>query len=263
MEILVCVKKVPDTADVEVVLRPDGAGIKEDDLASGINEWDNYAVEEAIRIKEAHGATVTVATIGSSDSEDVLRRCLAMGADNAIMIDGAAFADADPYVIARGLRGAVLKGSYDLILAGAQAGDDGFAMVGPVLAGYLGWPHATLVTSVAVEGKRISVTRELEGGLEEALKIELPAVLTIQTGINEPRYVSIMGIRKVRAKEIPVLDPAAIGLSPGEIGAGANLVRRVGLAVPPAGKEAEMIKGTPAEIARKILDLVKERGGVA
>jgi electron transfer flavoprotein beta subunit len=95
------------------------------------------------------------------------------------------------------------------------------------------------------------------------LKIGLPAVLTIQTGINEPRYVSIMGIRKVRAKEIPVLDPAAVGLAPGEIGENANLVRRTGLAVPPAGKEAEMIKGTPAEIARKILEIVKERGGVA
>jgi len=263
MEILVCVKKVPDTADAEVVLKADGTGIKEEDLASGINEWDNYAVEEAIRIKEAHGGTVTVATIGSADSEDVLRRCLAMGADNAIMIDDAAFKGADPYGIARGLRGAVSKGSYDLVLAGAQAGDDGYAMVGPVLAGYLGWPHATLVTSVFLEGRTIKVTRELEGGLEEMLKMELPAVLTIQTGINEPRYVSIMGIRKVRAKEIPVLDPAALGLSPGETGANANLIKRSGLAVPPAGKEAEMLKGTPAEIARKILDIVKERGGVA
>jgi electron transfer flavoprotein beta subunit len=259
MEILVCVKKVPDTADAEVVLKPDGTGIREDDLASGINEWDNYAVEEAIRIKEAHGGTVTVATIGSGDGEDVLRRCLAMGADSAVMIDDAPFAGADPYGIARGLRGLVEKGSYDLVLAGTQAGDNGFAMTGPVLAGLLGWPHATLVTSVVLEGKHVKVTRELE----EMLKIELPAVLTIQTGINEPRYVSIMGIRKVRAKEIPVLEPAAIGLDAGEIGANANLLRRVGLSVPPAGKAAEMLTGTPAEIARKILEIVKERGGVA
>jgi electron transfer flavoprotein beta subunit len=263
MEILVCVKKVPDTADAEVILKPDGTGIKEDDLASGINEWDNYAVEEAIRIKEAHGGTVTVVTIGAADSEDVLRRCLAMGADNAILIDDASFKDADPYGIARGLRAAVGKGSYDLVLAGAQAGDDGFAMTGPALAGCLGWPHATLVTSVALEGKKAQVTRELEGGLEEMLRIELPAVLTIQTGINEPRYVSIMGIRKVRAKEIPVLDTAALGLAPGEIAANANLIRRAGLSVPPAGKEAEMIKGAPTEIARRILEIVKERGGVA
>ena len=260
MDILVCVKKVPDTADAEVVLKRDGPGIEEDDLASGINEWDNYAVEEAIRIKEAHGGTVTVVTIGSAENEDVLRRCLAMGADDAILVDDAAFGDADPYGIARGLAAVVARGSYDLVLAGAQAGDDGFAMVGPILAGHLGWPHATLVTSVVVEGTAVRVTRELEGGLEEMLKVELPAVLTIQTGINEPRYVSIMGIRKVRSKEIPVLDLAALGLAPDSVGAGANRLVRVGLAVPPAGRAAEMIVGTPAEIARRILDVLKERG---
>ncbi|MDD4858423.1 MAG: electron transfer flavoprotein subunit beta/FixA family protein [Candidatus Krumholzibacteria bacterium] len=262
MEILVCVKKVPDTADAEVILRPDGKGIKEDDLAFGINEWDNYAVEEAIRIKEAHGGRVTVVTIGVSDSEDVLRRCLAMGADDAIMIDGGPFAGSDPYGIARGLRGIAAARAYDLVLAGAQAGDDGFGMVGPVLAGYLGWSHATLVTSVSVEDGKVAVTRELEGGLEERLRLALPAVLTVQTGINEPRYVSIMGIRKVRSKEIPVLDLAKVGLAAGSVGENANVLRRIALSVPPAGKEAEMIKGTPAEIARKILDIVRERGGV-
>jgi electron transfer flavoprotein beta subunit len=117
----------------------------------------------------------------------------------------------DPYGIARGLRGVVKKNAYDLVFAGTQAGDDGYAMVGPVLAGYLGWPHATLVTSIALEEKKIAVTRELEGGLEEMLTLELPAVLTIQTGINEPRYVSIMGIRKVRSKEIPVLGLGDLG----------------------------------------------------
>ncbi|HVO76360.1 MAG TPA: electron transfer flavoprotein subunit beta/FixA family protein [Candidatus Bathyarchaeia archaeon] len=263
MEILVCVKKVPDTADADVVLRSDGRGIREEDLASGINEWDNYAVEEAIRIKESHGGRVTVVTIGSSDSEDVLRRCLAMGADEAVMLDGAPFKGSDPYGIAKGLRGVVAKGSYDLVLAGVQAGDDGYGMVAPLLARYLGWPHATLVTSISLEGKKVAVTRELEGGLEERLALALPAVLSIQTGINEPRYVSIMGIRKVRAKEIPVLDLASIGLAAGEVGENANLLREIGLAVPPAGKEAEMIRGTPAEVAQKILDIIRERGGVA
>jgi electron transfer flavoprotein beta subunit len=262
MEILVCVKKVPDTADAEVVLKPDGRGIKEEDLAFGINEWDNYAVEEALRLREAHGGAVTVVTIGGSDSEDVLRRCLAMGADEAAMIDGLPFAGSDPYGIARGLRGFAAKKAYDLILTGVQAGDDGYAMVGPVLAGYLGCSHATLVTSVALEDGKVAVTRELEGGLEEMLALELPAVLTIQTGINEPRYVSIMGIRKVRSKEIPVLGLADLGLAPGEVGEHANLLVSLGLCQPPAGKAAEMIKGTPAEVAEKILDILKERGGV-
>lgn len=262
MEILVCVKKVPDTADAEVVLKPGGSGIKEEDLASGINEWDNYAVEEAIRLKEAHGGTVTVATVGTEESEDVLRRCLAMGADEAVMVDGAGYEGADPYAIAQALKAVVGRGSYDLVLTGAMAGDDGYAMVGGLLAGHLGWPHATLVTSVEVDGGSVRVTRELEGGVEEMLKLQLPAVCTIQTGINEPRYVSIMGIRKVRSKEIPVLQPADLGLGAGEAGSAANRILGAGLAVPPKGKEAEMLKGTPAEVARRILEILREKGGV-
>ncbi len=263
MEILVCVKRVPDTADAEVALRSDGKGIREEDLAFGINEWDNYAVEEAIRLKEAHGGSVTVATIGPAESEDVLRRCLAMGADEAVMVDDASFRGSDPYGVARGLAGVAKRKGCDLVLTGAQAGDDGYAMTGPVLAAYLGWPHATLVTSIAVEGKRVAVTRELEGGLEELLAVELPAVLTIQTGINEPRYVSIMGIRKVRSKEVPRLGPEAIGIDPDSVGERANLLRSLGLSVPPPGREAVMLKGTPAEVAQRILDIIKERGGVA
>jgi electron transfer flavoprotein beta subunit len=262
VEILVCVKKVPDTADADVRLRPDGSGIREEDLAFGINEWDNYAVEEAIRIKEQHGGKVTVVTIGPADSEDILRRCLAMGADEAILVDEAPFRGADPYGIARGLRAVAAKGGYDLVFAGTQAGDDGYAMVGPVLAGYLGWPHATLVTSVALQGRGVAVTRELEGGLEEMLELELPAVLTIQTGINEPRYVSIMGIRKVRAKEIPIYGLSELGLGAGEVGVNANLLKTLLLSAPPAGKQAEMLKGTPVEIATRILELLKEKGGV-
>jgi electron transfer flavoprotein beta subunit len=178
------------------------------------------------------------------------------------MIDGAPFAGSDPYGIARGLRGIVKKNGYDLVFAGTQAGDDGYAMVGPLLAGYLGWPHATLVTSIACEEKAVAVTRELEGGLEEMLRLELPAVLTIQTGINEPRYVSIMGIRKVRSKEIPVVGLGDLGLAPGEVGENANVLQSLGLSQPPAGAAAEMIKGTPAEVAQKILEILKEKGGV-
>lgn len=263
MQTLVCVKRVPDTADAEVALRPDGAGIRDEDLAFGINEWDNYAVEEAIRLKEKHGGSVTVAAIGGAACEDVLRRCLAMGADEAVMIDDTPFRGSDPYGIARGLEALARRSTYDLVLTGALAGDDGYGMTGPVLAGRLGWPHATLVTSIEIERARAAVSRELEGGLEELLAIELPAVLTIQTGINEPRYVSIMGIRKVRSKEIPVLSAADLGVGAGEVGRDANLLRSQGLSIPPAGKEAVMLKGAPAEVAQKILELFKERGGVA
>ncbi len=254
METLVCVKRVPDTADAEIVVQPDGKGIHEEDLAFSIGEWDNYAVEEAIRLREVHGGTVTVVTVGPEESEEVLRRCLAMGADDAIRIDTAALGRPDPFAVARALEEVARKKSYDLVLTGALSGDDGYGIVGPVLAGRLGLPHATLVTAVEVEGKKVVVTRELEGGLEEILAIELPAVLTIQTGINEPRYVSIMGIRKVRAKQIPVLAPA---------GDASSLLRPARLSVPPAGKEAVFLTGAPEDVAKKILDLVKERAGTA
>jgi len=257
MDILVCVKKVPDTADAEIVLRSDGMGIEEEDLAFGINEWDNYAVEEAIRLKEEHGGKVTIVTVGGDDDEDVLRRCLAMGADEAFRIDSSQFVESDPYQIARGLAAFVKNKEFDLVLTGSMAGDDSFTMVGPLLAGFAGWPHATLVTSIKGKGGSLEVTRELEGGLEEVLEIDLPAVLTIQTGINEPRYVSIMGIRKVRSKEIPVLGLGDLGLSAEEVGESAVVLKLEKFLRPPEGKEAEIIAGSPADIAEKILELVK------
>jgi len=257
MNVLVCVKKVPDTADAEVTLKEDGLGIETEDLAFGINEWDNYAVEEAIRMKETAGGNVAVVTIGTEDDEDILRRCLAMGADEAVRIDSSNFVTSDPYQIARGLSEFARERNFDIIMTGAMADDDAFSMVGPLLAGYLDLPHATLVTSVKVDGGVVEVTRELEGGLEEILRIKLPAVLTIQTGINEPRYVSIMGIRKVRSKEIPVLSPSDLGIQDGMIGESVVTLKLERLTRPPEGKEAEMIEGSPAEIAERILEIVK------
>lgn len=263
MEILACVKRVPDTADADLALKSDGRGIEEEDLAFGINEWDNYAVEEAIRIKESHGGKVTVLTVGSAGDEDILRRCMAMGADGAVRIDSSGLEGSDPYGIARIIHGYLKSASFDLVLTGTLAGDDGYGIVGPALAGLLGWPHVTLVTSISFEGRGVTVTRELEGGLEEVLKTKLPAVLSIQTGINEPRYVSIMGIRKVRSKEVPVMGFRDLDFEPGDVGENGNLLRLVGISQPPAGKEAEILEGSPAELAERILELVKERGGVA
>ncbi|OQX85603.1 MAG: hypothetical protein B6D63_01915 [Candidatus Latescibacteria bacterium 4484_7] len=257
MDILVCIKKVPDTADAEVILRSDGKGIEEEDLAFGINEWDNYAVEEAIRLKEKEGGKVAVVTIGTGDDEDILRRCLAMGADDAYRIDSSPFYMDDPYSVAKGLSAFAKKHSFDLIMTGVMAGDMSYAMTGPLTAGMLGIPHTTLVTSIDVKDGNISVTRELEGGLEESVRLELPALLTIQTGINEPRYVSIMGIRKVRSKEIPVLRAEELGLSAEEIGEQGAVLELESLERPPEGKEAEMISGSPDEIAEKILEIVK------
>jgi electron transfer flavoprotein beta subunit len=204
MEILVCVKRVPDTAENEIEVNRDGSDIERDDLVYSVNEWDNYAVEEAIRIRDKVGGSVTVATVGDEDAEEVLRREMAMGADNGILLSDAAFAGADGRGIAAILKTAVEKGKYDLVLTGALA-DDGAGQVGGMLAALLDWPYASVVNSIEIlDDSKIKVGREIEGGNHEINEIDLPCVLSIQTGINEPRYVGIRGIRKVASVEIPV-----------------------------------------------------------
>ena len=189
MEILVCVKRVPDTAENEIEVNGDGTDIERDDLVYSVNEWDNYAVEEAIQIRDKVGGSVTVVTVGDDESEEVLRREMAMGADKGILLSDDAFEGSDGRGIAAILKAAVEKGKYDLILTGAQA-DDGAAQVGGMLAAMLDWPYASLVNKIEIlGGGKLKVGREIEGGNQEMNEIELPCVLSIQTGINEPRYV--------------------------------------------------------------------------
>jgi len=262
MDIIVCVKHVPDTTEAEVRIRPDKKDIEKEDLPFVINEWDEYAAEEAILIKERLGGTVTVITVGPRDSEATLRRVLAKGADLAIRVWDNALEGSDAYVIAKVLAKViqVKELKYDLILTGAQAADDGYAMVGPMLAELLGLPHATLVKKVEVLDGRVRVNRELEGGLEEVVELQLPAVLTIQTGINEPRYVSIRGIRMARKKPLEVLGIEDIGLNPDDVGPSGSWIEVEEMYVPPAEKVAEILTGSPAEEASKLLEVLKSRG---
>ena len=262
MEILVCVKRVPDSAENEIEVKGDGSDIKRDDLVYSVNEWDNYAVEEAIQIVDRVGGSVTVATIGGEDSEEVVRREMAMGANNGLMLVDPAFEGSDGRGIATILKAAVQKGNYDLVLCGAQA-DDGAAQVGGMLAALLDWPYASLVNKIEVgDGKTIKIGREIEGGNQEISEIELPCVLSIQTGINEPRYVGIRGIRKVASVEIPVWNAAALGVEPAAVGKAGARVKRLDYFVPPAGAGAEMLQGSADEIAAKLIDLLKAKGGL-
>ena len=204
MEILVCVKRVPDTAENEIVVNSKGTDIERGDLVYSVNEWDNYAVEEAIQIRDNVGGSVTVVTVGDADAEEILRREMAMGADKGILLSDDAFNGSDGKGIAAILKAEIAKGKYDLILTGAQA-DDGAAQVGGMLAAMLDMPYASLVNKIEIiSDKVIKVGREIEGGNQEMSEIDLPCVLSIQTGINEPRYVGIRGIRKVASVEIPV-----------------------------------------------------------
>ncbi|MBI4705953.1 MAG: electron transfer flavoprotein subunit beta/FixA family protein [Deltaproteobacteria bacterium] len=261
MNTIVCVKLVPEVADAELVLLEDGSDIEREDLVLDINEWDSFAVEEAVRLKEAHGGEVTAVTLGDDDAEDVLRRALAMGADRAVRIDAAAFAGTDAMGIARGLAAAIRGRPFDLVLAGAQAADDGWAAVGPMLAQLLALPYATLVVGIEVAGGKVRVERELESSCREKVELDLPALLTVQTGINQPRYVSVMGIRKARAIAIEQSAAGALGL--GEGGPRASCVAGRRLFLPEKGKGAQMLSGSMEAICGRAAEIIRERvGGV-
>jgi electron transfer flavoprotein beta subunit len=262
MEILVCVKRVPDTAENEIAVNKAGTDIDRDDLVYSVNEWDNYAVEEAIQIRDKVGGTVTVVSVGDDEAEEVVRREMAMGADNGLLLCDDAFTGSDGKGLATILKAAVEKGNYDLILTGAQA-DDGAGQVGGMLAAMLDWPYASLVNLVEIiDDKKIKVGREIAGGNQEMNEMDLPCVLSIQTGINEPRYVGIRGIRKVASVEIPVKGAAELGLAADAVGQAGAKVSRLDYFVPELGEGAEMLEGSTEEIVEKLVEILKAKGGI-
>jgi electron transfer flavoprotein beta subunit len=262
MEILVCVKRVPDSSENEIEVNADGSDIEKGDLVYSVNEWDNYAVEEAIQIVDRVGGSVTVVSVGDEDAEEVIRREMAMGADHGIHLSDPAFAGSDGLGLARVLAAAVGQGNYDLVLSGAQA-DDGAGQVGGMLAALLDWPYASLVNLIEViDDKTLKVGREIAGGNQEMNEIDLPCVLSIQTGINEPRYVGIRGIRKVASVEIPVKGAAEIGVDTATVGAAGARVNRLDYFVPDLGEGAEILDGSTEEIIAKLIELLKAKGGI-
>ncbi len=261
MEILVCVKRVPDTAENEFELNSAGNDLDRDDLVYSVNEWDNYAVEEAIQIVDKVGGSVTVITVGDDESEEVLRREMAMGANNGILLSDDAFEGSDGRGIATILKTEIGKGSYDLILSGAQA-DEGAGQIGGMLAAMLDYPYASLVNKIEVGDGKIIVGREIEGGNQEMNEIQLPCVLSIQTGINEPRYVGIRGIRKVASVDIPVKGAADLGIDAVSVGEAGAKTKRVDYFVPDTGEGAEMLEGSTGEIIEKLIEKLKAKGGL-
>jgi electron transfer flavoprotein beta subunit len=262
VEILVCAKRVPDTSENEIALNGAGNDIERDGLVYSINEPDNYAVEEALEIVAKVGGRVTVATVGGEDDEEILRREMAMGAHEAALITGGAFEGSDGRGVATILKAFIEKGHYDLILTGVQA-DDGAAQVGGMLAAILDYPFASLVSSIEVlEGGKLKISREIEGGNKEIGEIDLPCVLSIQTGINEPRYVGMRGIRAVASVPIRVYGAAELGLDPTTVGRAAAKVKRVDYFSPAAGEGAEMLDGSREENLEKLLELLAAKGGL-
>jgi len=262
VEILVCARRVPDTSENEIGLNAAGNDIERDELVYSINEADNYAVEEALQIVAKVGGKVSVVTVGGEDDEEILRREMAMGASHGILITDDGFAGSDGRGIATLLKALVQKGSYDLILTGVQA-EDGAAQVGGMLAAMLDYPFASLVNSIEVlDGKKLKVSREIEGGNKEMNEIDLPCVLSIQTGINEPRYVGMKGIRQVASIPIPTFGVAELGVDPATVGEAGAKVKRVDYFVPATAKGAEILQGKREEIVEKVFELVAAKGGL-
>lgn len=259
MEILICVKRVPDTAENEFELNSAGNDLDRDDLVYSVNEWDNYAVEEAIRIVDRVGGSATVITVGDDESEEVLRREMAMGANNGILLSDDAFEGSDGKGIASILKAEIENGNYDLIMTGAQA-DEGAGQIGGMLAAMLDIPYASLVNKIEVGDGNIIAGREIEGGNQEMNEMTLPCVLSIQTGINEPRYVGIRGIRKVAGVDIPVKTASDLGVE--GVGQDGAKTKRVDYFVPDMGDGAEMLEGSTEEIIEKLIEKLKVKGGL-
>ena len=255
MNIVVCIKRVPETSESEIKVDESGKDIIKTRLTFDINESDNYALEEAILLKEKLGGTVTAISVGSPDNDATLRMAIAKGADTAIRIDTADLGEMDSFKIAQLLKTAISKLQFDIIFTGCMAKDDGYSQVGPMVAELLGIPHAALVTEIKIDDTKARAKRELEAGLLEVLDITLPALFTIQTGINEPRYASLIAIRRAAAKEIKILKWNELEM--------ADIPLRTtieSLFPPPIGKRAEILQGTTDETATKLVTIVKEKG---
>jgi electron transfer flavoprotein beta subunit len=255
MNIAVCVKRIPKTAEADIFIEKDGTDIKKDHLVFHLNDWDGYAVREAALLKEKYGGEVSVITIGPEESKEVLTRCLAIGADKALRIEEPSSLDA--HRTAK-ILSKVIKGQpFDLILTGVQAEDDNFGQVGVSLAQILGLPHAAIVNHIEIEGDKAKVRRELEGGIEEMIELKLPVVLTIQTGINEPKYVSLAALLEAEDKETKDIELGEIGLTSSE-----SVDTKVDqVFFPPIGKMAEILKGSPDEIVIQLTEIIKKKKG--
>jgi electron transfer flavoprotein beta subunit len=242
-----------------VQLRADGSGVEVEDRYT-LNFFDSLAVEEALRIKERIGSgQVTVISQGGQKSVEALRTGLAMGADEAILLEDAAFVGGDEYSTAKALAAAMKGKKWDMILCGREAFDDSAGIVGPLVAEFLGIPHITTVVKIdlAPEGCSVIVEREIEGG-KEVIKASLPVLVSAQKGLNEPRVPPVMGVMKAMRAEIKKLDLAAIGLSQAEAGKAGSREQIVRYYRPPERHPVTMIQGEAAAMVKELVARLKE-----
>ncbi len=260
MKIVVPVKQVA-VLDDEFELLGDGTNVDAASLEWDLNEWDTFSLEAALQLRDAAGdGEVVAVTVGDEEAEEGLLTALAKGADRGVRVWDGELEGADPLAVARVLSAAVQGEAPDMVLCGVQSSDAVNSATGIALAGYLGMPHVAVVKGIELEGRRLTVERELEGGLVEVLGISLPALLTIQTGINEPRYATLRAIKQAREKPLALMTLADLGLSGDDV-ARASASHRRSIAPPDKGEGAEMLGGSPADVAAKIAEIVRERIG--
>lgn len=264
MKILVAVKQVA-ALDEDFEIRADKKDVDEDFLLFDLNEWDDFSLEEAMRIKEESPDTeieVVVVSIGPDRVDESLRKCLAKGADRAIRVWDDAVEGSDTVAIGKMLAAVVKKEAPDMVFAGVQSSDQSHASTGIAMAAYLGLPHAAVVADLKYSpgANKATIRRELEGGILQEVEIACPAVLTIQLGINKPRYASLRGIKQAAAKPIEAWSLGDIGMSASDVGEGSAMSRVRRMYVPEKGR-AQMIEGTIAQQAARIIEIIKEFKG--
>ena len=266
MKIAVCIKQVV-TREWQLRVAEGGTWIRDAGASFELNEPDAYALEEALRLKEKHGGEVVVCSAGPARAAQVIREALARGADRAIHVESDALSTADAFTVASALAEAVRDETFDLVLTGLQSDDQGFGQVGVVLAEKLGMPHATIIMEVHVadpstgsgqasstaSGHKLRVKRELEGGWFQWVSLPLPALLTIQSGINQLRYATLKGIMAAKKKEIRKVTPAA---------ASQPLQRILRVSIPEKAKQTQMISGSAAEAAKQLVTKLRDEARV-
>ncbi|WP_267163244.1 electron transfer flavoprotein subunit beta/FixA family protein [Halovenus salina] len=256
MKILVTVSEVAE-ADDEFEI--DGLSIDDRYLTYDLNEWDDYAIEEAVQISESQDdVEVVTVTVGPERAEETIRQGLAKGADRAVRVWDDSLDDVDlvdSATKARLLAGVAREEEPDLILSGVQTADMAFGATGVALASELGYEWGAVVNQLDLEDDVASVHRELEGGVEELTDVELPAVLTIQTGINEPRYASLRGIRQAQSKPLDVKGPEDLDVELGE-----SLLSLTSLEVPETESNVEVFEGSAEDTADELATLLREKG---
>ncbi len=258
MNILVCLKQ---TFDTEERITIENGRINEDGAEFVINPYDEYAVEEAIKLKEQHGGEVTVITIGPERAEQALRTAMAMGADKGVIVDIEDLGDdVDEHTIAHILAATIEEEDldYDIILCGYMAVDDGSAQVGPRLAELLGIPHISTITKLTVEGDKVSVEKDVEGDVEY-IDAKLPVLVTAQQGLNEPRYPSLPGIMKAKKKPLSRLDLDDLDLDEDEIRAKTKVTE---IFLPPKKEAGKILQGDLADQAKELVQLLRSEAKV-